>query len=148
MTSGERIMATEPLNDRDAICELKARYCRLLDTKQWDAWADLFTEDFVLDTSASGGPAAITGRDAAVAMVRQAIATVRTAHQVHSPEIAVTGDSATAIWAMQDRLVFDNGHGMTGYGHYTETYVKQRGAWKIATSTLTRLLVEPTAPPT
>jgi hypothetical protein len=139
-------MGIEPLNDRDAICEVKARYCRLLDTKQWDAWADLFTGDFVLDTSDSGGPSAITGRDAAVAMVRQAIATARTAHQVHTPEIAVTGDTARAIWAMQDRLVFDNGHGMTGYGHYTETYVKQAGEWKIATSTLTRLLVEQTTP--
>jgi hypothetical protein len=79
-------------------------------------------------------------------MVRQAIATVRTAHQVHTPEIVVRGDSATAIWAMQDRLVFDNGHGMTGYGHYRETYVKHGAAWQIASSTLTRLLVEPTTP--
>jgi hypothetical protein len=139
-------MGTEPLNDRDAICELKARYCRLLDTKQWDAWADLFTDGFVLDTSDSGGPSAITGRGAAVAMVRQAIATTRTAHQVHTPEIVVTGDTARAIWAMQDRLVFDNGHGMTGYGHYTETYEKHGAEWKIATSTLTRLLVEATTP--
>src|SRR5579863_1084413 len=107
-------MATEALSDRDAICEVKARYCRLLDTKQWDAWGDLFTEDFVLDTSEGGGPPAITGRAAVVAMVREAIETTRTAHHVHSPEIVVTGDTARAIWAMQDRLVVDNGPGMTG----------------------------------
>jgi hypothetical protein len=136
-----------PLTDREAICEVKARYCRLLDTKQWDAWGQLFTEDFVLDTEQGGGPPAITGRDAAVAMVRQSLATTRTAHHIHSPEIAIDGETATAIWAMQDRLVFDNGHGMTGYGHYTETCVKRGGQWQIASSKLTRLLVDMTSPP-
>jgi len=137
-------MTFEPLPDRDAICEVKARYCRLLDTKQWDAWGDLFTEDFVLDISEDGGPPAIAGRAVVVAMVRQSIETTRTAHHVHSPEILVTGDRARAIWAMQDRLVFDDGHGMTGYGHYTETYVKRGGEWKIATSKLSRLFIEAT----
>ena len=139
-------MTTQTINDRDAICEVKARYCRLLDTKQWDDWADLFTEDFMLDTSEAGGPPPITGRDAAIVMVRQSIETVRTAHQVHTPEITISGNSATAIWAMQDRLQFESGHGMTGFGHYTETYVKRDGTWLIASSKLTRLLVEMTAP--
>jgi hypothetical protein len=135
------------INDRDAICEVKARYCRFLDTRQWREWGDLFTEDFVLDTSEGGGPPAITGRDAVVAMVSQSLETVKTAHHVHSPEIAITGDTATAIWAMQDRLVFDSGLAITGFGHYAETYVKRGGQWKIASCKLTRLFVEPTNPP-
>ncbi|MFT3965615.1 MAG: nuclear transport factor 2 family protein [Sphingobium sp.] len=133
-------------DDRIAISEVKARYCRFLDTKQWDAWGALFTEDFVLDTSAAGGPAPIIGRDAAVATVRRSIETARTAHQVHTPEIAIDGDTADAIWAMQDRVVFDNGHGLVGYGHYTERYVKQGGQWRIASSKLTRLHLDRTAP--
>ncbi len=79
-------------------------------------------------------------------MVRQSIETVKTAHQVHSPEIEITGDTATAIWAMQDRLLFENGHGITGFGHYTETYEKYGDQWRIASSKLSRLLVEMTAP--
>ena len=140
-------MISPHIEDRIAICELKARYCRFLDTKQWDAWTALFTEDFVLDTSEAGGGAPIEGRDAVVAMVRGAIETVRTAHQVHTPEIAIDGDSATGIWAMQDRLVFPDGNGVTGYGHYTERYAKQDGAWRIASSKLTRLLIDMTTPP-
>lgn len=139
-------MTESAISDRDAIGELKARYCRFLDTKQWEAWADLFTEDFVLDTSEAGGPPPVIGRDAAVGMVRQSIEAVRTAHQVHSPEIAITGSTAAAIWAMQDRLIFENGHGMVGFGHYTETYVKQGVTWRMASSKLTRLLVEATQP--
>ena len=67
-----------------AICNVKADYCRMLDTKDWDGWTQLFTEDFVLDTADSGG-FVITGRAEAVAAVRAAIETARTAHQVHFP---------------------------------------------------------------
>ena len=135
-------MTALALSDRDAICELKARYCRLLDTKQWDAWTELFVEEVVLYTSEAGGPPSITGREPAIAMVRANIETARTAHQVHNPEITITGDTAVGVWAMQDRVVFDNGPSMTGYGHYTETYVKRAGEWKIATSKLTRLHID------
>ena len=49
-----------------AISEVKARYCRCLDTKDWTGYTEVFTEDFVLDTSAAGGPPPIHGREAAV----------------------------------------------------------------------------------
>ena len=136
----------ETIADRIAICELKARYCRLLDTKQWDAWADLFTEDFMLDTSEAGGPPPIAGREAAIASVRAFIEMARTVHQVHAPEISIDGDRAHGIWAMQDRVVLDAGASLTGYGHYTESYVKRDGTWRIATSKLTRLLIDFKAP--
>lgn len=135
----ETIMMIDEINDRIAIQELKARYCRFLDTKQWDAWAALFTDDLVLDTSEAGGPPPIAGREAAIASVRAVIETARTAHQVHTPEIIIDGDTASGIWAMQDRVVFQSGDSLTGYGHYTEAYVKRDGAWKIAASKLTRL---------
>ena len=125
-----------------AICELKARYCRFLDTKQWDAWTDLFTLDLVLDTSEAGGPPPITGRAEAITLVRQTIEFAQTAHQVHTPEITITGDTAEGIWAMQDRVIWAEGHAVTGYGHYTESYVKQGGEWKIASSKLTRLILD------
>lgn len=139
-------MPQNTIGDRIAICELKARYCRLLDTKRWDDWGDLFTDEFVLDTSAAGGPPPINGRAAAVAMVRGMLETAVTVHQVHQPEIAVDGDHADAIWAMQDRLVFGDGTSLVGYGHYTECYVRQGHQWKIASSALTRLHLD-VAPP-
>lgn len=139
-------MTTDDQTDYIAICELKARYCRLLDTKQWDAWADQFTENFVLDTSEAGGPPPVQGRDAAIASVRAFIETARTVHQVHSPEIEIDGDTARGIWAMQDRVVLEGGRSLTGYGHYTESYAKGDGAWRIATSKLTRLVLDITAP--
>ncbi len=124
-----------------AICNLKAAYCRLLDSKDWQGWGQLFTEDFQQDVSGSGG-GVYSGREAAVAATRSAIETTKTCHQVHSPEIAINGDSATGIWALQDRLIWDDGRTMTGYGHYHEDYVKRDGRWWIAGQSLTRLFME------
>jgi hypothetical protein len=128
-----------------AIANLKARYCRLLDTKDWAGWADLFLPDFVLDATGSGGPR-IAGRDAAVASVRGSIDAAKTVHQVHSPEIEIDGDTARGIWAMQDRLIWPGGRTLTGYGHYHERYVRSGGVWRIAKSRLTRLILEMQAP--
>ena len=128
-------------NDWVAICNLKAAYCRLLDTKDWEGWGQLFTDDFHQDVSGSGG-GVYEGREAAVAATRAAIETTKTAHQVHFPEINIDGDHASAIWPLQDRLLWDDGRTMTGYGHYHETYVKQDGRWRMATQKLTRLIME------
>ena len=128
-----------------AIHTVKARYCRLLDTKDWAGWRALFADDLVLDTTAAGG-VRIDGADAAVAYVRATITDdTITTHQVHTPEITVTGDTATAIWAMMDRNIWPGGRALIGYGHYHEDYVRQNGIWKIARSQLTRLSVEMTA---
>jgi hypothetical protein len=59
---------------------VKARYCRTLYTKDWAGYADVFTEDFELDTSAAGGPPPIHGREAAMRMIRSAVETAYTAH--------------------------------------------------------------------
>ena len=137
--------ASEPPNFADwlAICELKARYCRCLDTKDWDGYAAVFTEDLVLDTTGSGGER-VAGRDAAMAMVRGSVERAITTHHVHSPEIRVEGDEATAIWAMQDRNIWPNGRTLLGFGHYHERYRREGGAWKIAESRLTRINMEMT----
>ncbi|KHK91946.1 bile-acid 7-alpha dehydratase [Novosphingobium malaysiense] len=123
-----------------AICNLKAAYCRLLDTKDWEGWRELFTEDCVVDTRPSGGTLE-EGRDRFVDMVRQSLSDAKTAHQIHSPQITVEGDSAEVVWAMQDRVVKDE-FALTGYGHYHETCVRTAEGWKIARQTLTRLIVE------
>lgn len=141
--------ATARLEAIAAISEVKARYCRLLDTKDWVGYSALFTEDFELDTSGAGGPV-VRGREAAIAMVRASVETARTAHQVHSPEFSFNGDfSVDVIWAMQDRVIWGPDRklapgllGHTGYGHYHEHYVRQDGAWRIAKQRLVHMLVD------
>ena len=133
---------TANFEDWLAICNVKADYCRLLDTKDWDGWKQLFAEDLVLDTTAAGGTVE-NGRDAAVASVRASIETAKTAHQVHFPKMTIKGDRAEVIWPMEDRVVWEeHGRALTGYGHYHEVYERRNGQWCIASSRLTRLTLE------
>lgn len=134
-------MAEAVFEDWLAICNLKAAYCRLLDTKDWEGWGQLFTEDLVLDVTDSGGDL-LHGRDNVVASVRGSIGSAKTAHQVHSPEITIQGDEADAVWAMQDRVIWGEQRALTGFGHYHEHYVKRDGRWWIARQRLTRLFME------
>jgi hypothetical protein len=125
----------------EAIKQLKARYCRYLDTKDWAAWRAIFTDDFVSDTSEAGGKV-IVGADDFVAFTRKSIGrpAQATAHQVHAPEIELTSaGTARGVWALQDVVRFGPGLSLVGYGHYHETYENIAGQWLIKSSKLTRL---------
>lgn len=133
--------AATTLCEIEAIKQLKARYCRFLDTKQWDDWRGLLTDDFVSDTSPSGGKR-IDGADEFVAFVRNIFAKPSrpTVHQVHAPEITLTSaTSATGVWALEDVVRLAPGVNLNGRGHYHETYQKIDGHWLIKSSTLNRL---------
>ena len=125
----------------ESIKQLKARYCRYLDTKDWAAWRTIFTDDFVSDTAEAGGKL-IVGADDFVAFTRKALGrpTQATAHQVHAPEIELTSaTTARGVWALQDVVRFGPGVSLVGYGHYHETYENIAGQWVIKSSKLTRL---------
>ena len=128
-----------------AITNLKARYCRTLDSKDWDGYGALFVDDIIIDTTASGGPRMV-GRENALASIRAALDTAKTAHHVHMPEIAIDGDQAHAIWPMHDQLIWSDGRRLNGAGHYHERYVRHDDGWKIAESRLTRLFVDMQSP--
>jgi len=125
----------------ESIKQLKARYCRYLDTKDWAAWRTIFTDDFVGDTAQAGGKV-IVGADDFVAFTRKALRrpAQATAHQVHAPEIELTSaTTARGVWALQDVVRFGPGVTLVGYGHYHETYENIAGQWFIKSSKLTRL---------
>jgi uncharacterized protein (TIGR02246 family) len=130
------------LADLEEIKQLKARYFRLMDTKQWNAWGEVFTEDCSMRNGPPGAPA-VCGRDEIVAYVRRMIDAVVTVHHGHMPEITFTGpDTASGIWAMFDQLR-GPGFELDGWGHYHEEYRRcADGRWRIASTRLSRLRVE------
>jgi len=135
--------ALAEIADKLALQEAKARYCRTLDTKDWDGYAALMTEDYELDVSEGTGLPIVRGREAAIAQVQSSILHAITAHQVHSPEIALDGNEARVVWALQDRVIWGpDKPSMTGYGHYHERWVKRDGSWKLAALKLTRLHID------
>jgi hypothetical protein len=125
----------------ESIKQLKARYCRYLDAKNWAAWRGIFTDDFLSDTSEAGGEV-IEGADEFVAFTRKSIGKPSqvTAHQVHAPEIELlSATTARGVWALEDVVRLAPGVTLRGYGHYHETYEKVDGQWHINSSKLTRL---------
>jgi hypothetical protein len=135
------------MDDLEAVKQLKARYCRTMDTKDWAAMRAVFTDDVTMDTSESGG-GVMTGADDFLAFLQEAIGDVITVHQCHTPEIDITSPTAASgIWAMEDMLRFADGTELHGYGHYYETYVKGSAGWQISSSKLTRLRMDITPPP-
>lgn len=131
--------AADTLLEIEAIKQLKARYCRFLDTKDWQGWRGVFADDFHSDTTSSGGKV-IDGADEFVAFVRKTLNTQPTVHQVHAPEIELTSPTtARGIWALNDIVRLAPGLNLDGWGHYHETYEKIDGQWRITSSTLTRL---------
>jgi len=133
---------TDGLGDIEQIHQLKARYFRLMDTKDWDGLRDVFTADAVIDTTEDSGTI-IEGVDEYLPFLISQIGDVVTAHHGHMPEITfVDDDTATGIWAMEDELWWPEGspiRHLHGYGHYHETYVRREGQWRIASLRLTRL---------
>ena len=133
-------------DDIEEIKQLKARYFRTMDTKDWDGMRQVFTDGVVMDTSESGG-GVVTGADEFMAFLRDVLADAVTVHHGHMPEITLTSDTtATGVWAMEDTIRWPDGTKLHGFGHYHETYERADGTWRIASSTLTRLLVDFAAP--
>ena len=122
--------------------QAKSRYCRMMDMKDWAGVADLFAEDLVFDLGGGHDAAPIIGRDAALQAVQSSIVDAVTVHQVHSPEFDINGDEARVVWAAQERVKWNNGAGLTAFGHYHERWGRRDGRWQIAELRLTHLLID------
>src|SRR4051794_14869257 len=103
ISSSRRSARTRAVDDIEQIKQLKARYFRTMDMKDWDAMRQVFTDDAVIDTTASGGPV-VTGGDEFIAYLKATIGDVLTVHHGHMPEIELTSaTTARGIWSMEDK---------------------------------------------
>jgi len=142
MTDIEKLLAIE------AIRQLKARYFRCVDTKDWAGFAALFADDVHFDIGTDDQPWVLHSPQAIVEMASAGLRDCVSVHHGHCPEITITSDSsADGIWAMEDMLRWDKGaasaiRALHGYGHYLETYRRIDGEWRIQTMKLTRLRVD------
>jgi hypothetical protein len=134
----------------ERIAQLKARYCRYIDTKQWDRLRTVFAADCRFEGLGSAPAGADV--DTFVNGVSARLGPTISVHHVHQPEIVLTGAStATGVWAMEDYVEWQDGgtvkeapgaKGFRGYGHYEEEYRNEGGQWKISFLRLTRLRID------
>ena len=146
MTDAEKVAATLEIH------ALKARYFRCMDTKDWTGFEAVFTPDLIADFRDAAGERdenqLTRGASTFVENLRSMLEPVSTVHHGHTPEIIIEGpDSATGIWAMEDKLWVQEGsqlpfRWMHGYGHYHERYVRLDDGWRIREIRLTRLRID------
>ena len=136
----------EQLSDLEEIKQLKSKYCRLGDTKQWEEWTQLFTEDYEAEMIGvprftKNDPTNVKqiGVKNVVGLWSAALKGVQTRHIAVNPEITLTGPTtAKGIWSLHDILYMPTNR-FEGWGHYHEDYVKVHGRWKIKKIVTTRL---------
>jgi hypothetical protein len=113
------------LADIEAIKQLKAHYCLLLDAQEWDDLRTLFTDDsrFSVGSGDYGDP------DAFVDNLRDKLTGESHVHVASMPIIELTGpDSARGLWSFSNRGAL---------GHYQDRYARTPEGWRISSMTMT-----------
>lgn len=128
------------LEEIEAIKRLKYRYLRAVDLKDWVLLESTFAPDAVAEYD--GGKQTHEGRDAIVGWLRKALDNpVVTLHQVHNPEIDLTGpDTAVGTWYLEDRVInrgpdapeMPGDSILSGAAFYSDAYRKLGSEWRIA----------------
>ena len=118
------------MDDVTAITQLKYRYLRTLDSKQWDDFASCFVPEATADYNGL----VFDDRESLVDYMRtNMVEGMLTLHQAHHPEIEVDGDTALGRWYLQDKVIVQKYKFMLeGAAFYTDRYVRTDAGWRVA----------------
>lgn len=133
-----------PLWEIEAIKQLKARYFRFMDQRDWAGLALTMTDDIVFDHPTIGRH---VSRAVALAALQSRLTKLAfTAHHGSMPEIELHGSTeASGIWSLHSCVIPHAKPGepapgpIHGYGRYFDTYRLEDGQWRISTLRLEHL---------
>ncbi|MEM7540433.1 MAG: nuclear transport factor 2 family protein [Pseudomonadota bacterium] len=125
------------LEDREAIKELKARYCYIVDSRDWEAWSRLFTDDAEGEFLGFG---TMSGREGFLQFAKRNIGPSLPfmVHMVCNPIIKISGDQASGRWYFNVPCQSSEKSGMFGgqagwlQGLYDERYRRVDDEWLIS----------------
>ena len=136
MNDLEKLLAIEEIK------RLKARYCRVMDEKNWHEWHEVFTPDGVMLVPEVKECPRIVGVERIIEFIVPLLKDAVTVHHLHAPEIEIlSADEARGVWALDDNLWWTpegpSTYGWTklrGAGHYREKYKRTANGWRISES--------------
>src|SRR4051812_26820958 len=128
MTDADSWAATA--RDIHDITQVKYRYLRGLDTKDWELFASVFVPDVTGDYNGLK----FDNADALVDYMRTNMPEgMLTLHQAHHPEITVDGDTAVGHWYLYDKVIVEAFEFvLEGAAFYTDNYVRTPDGWKLS----------------
>ncbi len=139
--------AIQTLVEVEAIKQLKARYQRAVDTKDWELMRSVLAPD--ASSVYSDGRHSFEGRDAIIEFLRNGLGdpAIQSMHHAHTPEIELTSETtARGTWYLEDFVLSarasdwaPDGTVLHGTGIYHDEYVKVDGSWLIAVTGYERI---------
>lgn len=140
----------QQLLDYKEIIELKARFGRLADAKDWEGFKNLFTPETTFDL---GAGQLMHGGETYAYAVRDMLEGAVSLHRFLMPEITFhSATEASGIWMINDYNEWPTDPetggrcGYKGYGREYETYRKIDGEWKITSWRLRYDRLDPLPP--
>jgi hypothetical protein len=142
MNDLERLIAVEEIG------KMRARYLRLLDTRNWDDLIKLYAPDATLSFQTEAPGIVNRGHAEIRKAITMHLVDVVTAHSAHMLELEFLSDTrAKGSWTLEDWLWFGPksaapGRHVHAFGHLNDEYVKSGSAWLIQSADITRVRVE------
>lgn len=146
MTDLEKLLAIKEIR------QLRPKYWRLIDAKQFDQLEELFTEDAWFDSVDAvcdpvkgqypGFPVfpVSYGRANLIQRIIDGMPPeLQSSHMGNTGEIEITSDTtAKGVSSLYDRLLIPGVLAASGYGYYFDEYEKVDGKWRIKGTVLKR----------
>ncbi|MHA6764236.1 nuclear transport factor 2 family protein [Streptacidiphilus sp. PAMC 29251] len=128
------MLSLQEMSDRIEIQDLLVRYAHAVDTREWKLFAELFTDDAVVDYTAFGGPRGtveeVTAFLASVLPMFSA-----TQHLIANSAVVLDGDRATARTMCQNPMALPGEEGQAGLLlcglWYVDELVRTPDGWKL-----------------
>ncbi len=122
------------MSDRAEIADLAVRYTRALDSRSWDDFDGLFTEDAEIDYRAFGGEVGDLASIKAFLQTSMSMFRV-TQHMLGQSAVTLDGDRATSVTPCHNPMLFSEEHGgriMVCALWYHHELVRTPAGWRIA----------------
>ena len=124
-------MDLQQIADRIAISDFLTAYSRAVDTKDWDLFRSLFTDDAAIDYTSSGGIAGGV-EEVATWMENTMSMFSTTQHIITNETVAIDGDTASVQAVLFNPMVFEGSDTLSFScgGGYDLDLVRDGEGWK------------------
>ena len=128
------MLSLQEISDRLEIQDLLVRYSHAVDSRDWDAFERVFTEDAVIDYTEMGGPRG--GVKETRAFLESAMPMFSSfQHMIANTVLELDGDTARARTICHNPMVLDRGEGQTHVFFcglwYRDVLVRTPHGWRI-----------------